>query len=672
MMGRFTSSSALRTTLATLAIMSLAGCHDKAPVSSMKFTDASGKTIEQILTENKNTKGKEKLTEGLEAMLAGDLEKASASFNAALVDDPTNSQLHTLNGMVYQIKAQSGDMMMLDLAQAGFDQALKFDPSNAQASIGLGRVLKAKKKYREAQEEFANALLLKPHATDALFELASTAYLQGDLKTARAAVERYIKAHPDKPGAQRAAALILAAAGKSREALEAFGRYQELEKNPNRIHYVKGRLEDFKRLHQQGMIMLAEANPAVPAIQQAATDPGASGSVDPTAQQAATDPSAAEAVDPNAIPGIQSEVNPAALPAALPAAKSEMVVVDSVIMRVSERGITSKGQNILENFSVTLAPGTHWRARGGRTDQSSASFGISSASIFPGAASTAGLGATTTFNPESGISLSRLFTQGVSFGTINYSLNIANAKRENIEVLDRPSVTSTIGQSAKFFSGTNIAITTAGQFGGNVSQTPSGITLEVTPLSKNGDEVTLQINIKGSLIDRSDLENIQAGSGTAQNKYLRIAESSVMTTVTMKLGETLMLGGIQTRVDNNSKSGVPFLQDLPVIQYLFSKETTDSERKSVTFLITPRDFEENQKTTRTAFKDKVNESPNLTELEMRNKDWFTPYSTNQVIILKQQAPLYREFRTGDVEDNRWYQREELEGQLIQMASFLYY
>ena len=62
---------------------------------------------------------------------------------------------------------------------------------------------------------------------------------------------------------------------------------------------------------------------------------------------------------------------------------------------------------------------------------------------------------------------------------------------------------------------------------------------------------------------------------------------------------------------------------------------------------------------------------NLTELEMRNKDWFSP-SNNQVMILKYAAPMYREFRTNDISPVIWWQHEEFDEQITQIASFLYY
>src|SRR5690606_19905486 len=112
----------------------------------------------------------------------------------------------------------------------------------------------------------------------------------------------------------------------------------------------------------------------------------------------------------------------AAAPAAAAASPDEMVVIDAIVMRVSENGTTTKGSNILDTFSVTLAPGTHMYGRGktlSATGDGSISSGVFAASgDFP---------ATGAFSSPvgTGLSVSRVFTQGISFGNVTYSLKIA-------------------------------------------------------------------------------------------------------------------------------------------------------------------------------------------------------------------------------------------------------
>ncbi len=663
----------LHLSLTAMAVLMLTGCVDEPVSKSSEKTMTQEKSLEQILSEKANSEEKTLVKEGIQALQAGNYEEASQKFNIALVDDPTNSWLHTLNAMAYQLLARKGDVSQLEIAEAGYNQALKFEPSNSIASLQLGRVKKQQKDYKKAQEEFANVLLIEPNSLPALYELASASYYLGDVKTAQAAIERYIKAAPNKAEAYRAAGMIMAAAGKSPEANTYIKKYESLAENKSQAKFAKRRTDEWKRLYDSGMIMLAQADAtAAGGDASAAADPNAS------AADAAADPSAVAA---NGGAAAGNAPKQTAAPQA-PAGPQQMVAIDAIVMRVSELGKTRKGNNILENFSLTLAPGTHMYARGrgipfqsksatidGATGNVSTTINapspvdFQSAPIFPGAANLA----STITGGGSPLSVSRLFTQGVSFGSVSYSLNIANAAIERIKVLDRPSVTTIVGKPAEFYAGTDLALGLTGQFGGNVAKTPTGITVKVTPLTLNDDRVLLEIEVYGSLTPGIEIVGVDA-----TKTFTRIQTSHVKTTVEMKLGETLMLGGINSHEDQSDKDGFPILQDIPGIQYFFSQEETSSLRKSVTYLITPRSHEKNMAAIKKAFTNPTEGQTNLTELEIRNKDWFAPYENNQVMILKSAAPLYREFRTGDIPSVIWWQEEEFDEQITQIASFLYY
>src|SRR5690606_7009432 len=125
-----------------MAVLTLTGCVEEPASKSHDKSTAQGKSLEQILSEKSNSEEKALVKEGIQALLAGDYDKASKDFNVALVDDPTNSWLHTLNAMAYQLIARNGDVTQLEIAEAGYNQALKFEPSNSIASLQLGRVQK--------------------------------------------------------------------------------------------------------------------------------------------------------------------------------------------------------------------------------------------------------------------------------------------------------------------------------------------------------------------------------------------------------------------------------------------------------------------------------------------------------------------------------------------------
>jgi type II secretory pathway component GspD/PulD (secretin) len=57
--------------------------------------------------------------------------------------------------------------------------------------------------------------------------------------------------------------------------------------------------------------------------------------------------------------------------------------------------------------------------------------------------------------------------------------------------------------------------------------------------------------------------------------------------VILKFGETLMLGGLTENENELSKSGVSFLQSIPGVQYLFSRDEQSETNKSILILLTP-------------------------------------------------------------------------------------
>jgi len=160
--------------------------------------------------------------------------------------------------------------------------------------------------------------------------------------------------------------------------------------------------------------------------------------------------------------------------------------------------------------------------------------------------------------------------------------------------------------------------------------------------------------------------------------------------VVMEFGETLVLGGLSEKETSVTRDGVPVLQDIPGVQYLFSQKDTNDFQRSVLMLITPR---EPQYTYR---KDAPPGSPapaptpgspqaaeaaasgagaetSMTELRARYGDWFKPYP-NLASVFNQlnSSSIYREFRTGDVTLEKWDRQSTTSERIKQALDFLFY
>ncbi len=151
------------------------------------------------------------------------------------------------------------------------------------------------------------------------------------------------------------------------------------------------------------------------------------------------------------------------------------------------------------------------------------------------------------------------------------------------KVLSNPNLTALDGQTATAFIGdqvkyvTNIQQTQQGQ---NVTTETAtvGITLKVTGRYSPDGTMTLYVHPEVSSI--TSFLNVGNGISLPQ-----IATRFVDTTIRVKDGETIAIGGLISTSDIKNLQKVPFLGDIPFFGELFKyRNNTKSERELVVFL----------------------------------------------------------------------------------------
>lgn len=128
-----------------------------------------------------------------------------------------------------------------------------------------------------------------------------------------------------------------------------------------------------------------------------------------------------------------------------------------------------------------------------------------------------------------------------------------------------------IRSSETFVSGSN-NVTTAIQY------KDTGVTLSVTPSVNAGNMVTMQINQAVTDVGAEDVT-------TGQRSFLQRQFNSK---VAVRSGETLVLGGLIRDNSTAGKSGIPLLQDIPVLGKLFGANSKNVARTELLVVITPR------------------------------------------------------------------------------------
>jgi general secretion pathway protein D len=105
------------------------------------------------------------------------------------------------------------------------------------------------------------------------------------------------------------------------------------------------------------------------------------------------------------------------------------------------------------------------------------------------------------------------------------------------------------------------------------------VILTVTPRINSGGLVTLDIEQEVSQVVPTTTSSIN--SPTFQQR-------KVQTKVVIQDGDTISLAGLITDHKSRLNSGIPLVQQIPILGALFSTRTNSNERTELLILLTPR------------------------------------------------------------------------------------
>jgi general secretion pathway protein D len=148
----------------------------------------------------------------------------------------------------------------------------------------------------------------------------------------------------------------------------------------------------------------------------------------------------------------------------------------------------------------------------------------------------------------------------------------------NAQILSSPNIIVATGNQASIVTGEDVPIQSATVVSGSVSTTTIfkrvGIKLYVTPLQVTDDMARLDINPEVSAVTGYT----SAGEAGVSNPI--VAVRSVRTTLSVKDGELLTIGGLLRSERHGIVRKVPVLGDVPGVGWLF-RSTRDSEVKTM-------------------------------------------------------------------------------------------
>ncbi len=594
------------------------------------------------------------MKEGIKQLKKGDLEVAAKMFRMQIKVAPRHSLAHFFNAYIYQLMARNGDDQYLDMAQVGYALAAKFDPSSSIVHYYKGTVELNKKNYAQAQGSFSAAFLLDPKSSKALYGLAVSSYYLHDLIVAVGAIEKAVEKNAKNPLYLRTAAIVMAAANKKKKSQGYLNRLVALKGNYSKdIGYIKNRISTWGDIYQVVQSKIDSGlNTASDVPKSAKKDIGkisekplkSINSKKNTGKKETKKPplsvsnyrvpdienpyknrNATVAADLLKGPVTQEIVTYASQPKPL-TFKGQMVLIDLVIMIAEESSSQAYGMNLLEGLTISLSESP-------AAAQGLFSWGQS-------------------ISKQTG---NKTITGGNSFTVSNataYSLNIANVIGERNEIIARPTLTTLSGKQATFSSGNDIVVATSGNGDNSVAGPYNlGLNMIVTPTLLGDGRVSIDIQA-----NRKTVNDSSAPSGSNFSQSLYSGHTQITSTVEMNIGDTLILGGLSQRSDSKSTSAFPVLGDIPGLQYFFQKDTTTQSRKSVIFLITPRQPDYTY-VGAIGGPDAAKNSPivqALFEFKNRYTDWFKPDpNISEAFKHFQKVGVYREFRNGDAIVESW-------------------
>ena len=183
---------------------------------------------------------------------------------------------------------------------------------------------------------------------------------------------------------------------------------------------------------------------------------------------------------------------------------------------------------------------------------------------------------------------------GLGLGWVANSQDIAVllgavAAKTSVKVISAPTLLATdntaasitVGGSVPVPTGSVTGVTTGAEVVNTIQYAEIGVILNVTPHINAGGLVRLELE--------QTIRNVNPTSTTVGNANTAptFTERNIKTTLLSQNGSTVVIGGIILSQNTVGKTGIPYLQDIPLLSPLFSAKSTDQQRTELLVAITP-------------------------------------------------------------------------------------
>ena len=187
--------------------------------------------------------------------------------------------------------------------------------------------------------------------------------------------------------------------------------------------------------------------------------------------------------------------------------------------------------------------------------------------------------------PATGAALSG-GAMGLSLGSLNGIINLdlelsASEANSDIKLVSSPRLVAANMMKAHIKQGTMVPIVTPGTADSPATTelVEALMLLEITPQITSDNHILLKIRVTKD-------------APTTVGGLTGISKKEIDTNVLLKNGETIVIGGIYTQEDNVTDDGVPGLKDVPILGWLFKKNSRQDNRTELLIFLTPKVIEQ--------------------------------------------------------------------------------
>jgi len=193
--------------------------------------------------------------------------------------------------------------------------------------------------------------------------------------------------------------------------------------------------------------------------------------------------------------------------------------------------------------------------------------------------------------------------------------NVNILSSPHLLTLDNKEAEIIIGQNVPFITSQSRDSTNLANVINTVERKDVGITLRLTPHIHESDFVSMEIYQESSAIVGDTLLNTsQVGPTTTKR--------SAKTSVLVKSGDTLVLGGMMQETYTTSNSQVPLLGDIPLLGRLFKFKSVQRQKTNMLLLLTPRIIREPGQMVTTSEEQKKKMTENFNEQKKEVESTF--------------------------------------------------